>query len=380
MARKVQEREIEVLAEADRLEPFPHPRETQTLFGHDHQERELVEAFDAGRMHHGWILAGPPGIGKASLAYRLAAFALAEPDQRLGIERGALRVEPNCTADRQVRALSHPRLLVLRRPYDLKAKRFLTSIPIDAVRSVRGFLSSRGDHGAWRVVIVDSADELNVNAANALLKSLEEPPPRTLFLLVSSEPGRLLKTIRSRCRVLSFAPLTEEHLRQAVAQAVAAAQAPGIDDAAFQSLAALARGSVRRLLSLHALKGAELAAAARDILAKLPDVDWSKVHRLSDELAPIAALERYEVFFDCLSRDLHDGVRRAIGAAAADPAGGGAPERFVSMVCDQGRLADWAGLYAGLHEAKAEAEGLNLDRKGFLMETVSRLAQVAGAR
>jgi DNA polymerase-3 subunit delta' len=159
-------------------------------------------------MHHAWLLGGRKGIGKATLAYRFARAALAHPSERQS-DRASLDIAEDTRASRQVRALSHPGLLVLRRPYDDKGKRFAASIPIDEVRRLRSFLSHSAGEDAWRVVIVDEANELNVNAANALLKSLEEPPARAVFLLVSSAPGQLLPTIRSRCRALSFQPLAK---------------------------------------------------------------------------------------------------------------------------------------------------------------------------
>ena len=166
----------------------------------------LAEAFASGRMHHAWLLAGRAGIGKATLAYRLARHVLARPDERDHSGK-SLEVPTDSAAARQVAALSHPGLLVLRRPYDTKSKRFVSAIPVDEVRRLKSFLGLTSGENAWRVVIVDTADELNLNAANALLKSLEEPPRRALFMLVASEPSGLLPTIRSRCRRLDLQPL-----------------------------------------------------------------------------------------------------------------------------------------------------------------------------
>ena len=214
MARAPAMVEAEELPEADRLEGFPHPRVTQALIGHADAEREMAEAFAGGRMHHAWLITGREGIGKATLAYRLARHVLARPQERDAAGK-SLEVGAETTAARQVLALSHPGLLVLRRPWDPRAKRFAASILIDEVRRLRSFLGHTAGDGAWRVVIVDAADELNINAANALLKSLEEPPTRAMFLLIASEPSKLLPTIRSRCRRLDLQPLAPEDLRRA---------------------------------------------------------------------------------------------------------------------------------------------------------------------
>src|SRR5262249_26637558 len=201
-----------------------------------------------------WLITGRAGIGKATLAYRLARHALALPQQREA-PGARLDVAAEATAVRQVRALSHPGLLLLRRPYDARAKRLAQSIPVDEVRKLQSFLALTSGEAAWRVVLVDPADELNLNAANALLKSLEEPPQRSLFLLISAEPSQLLPTIRSRCRRLDLGTLAGEPLRAAAAAALATRGLEPPDGAAWDTLERLARGSVRRVLQLSASGG-----------------------------------------------------------------------------------------------------------------------------
>jgi DNA polymerase III subunit delta' len=214
---------------------------------------------------------------------------LARPDERGAGGGGPLSVPSNSIASRQVKALSHPGLLVIRRPWDPKAKRFTTSIPVDEVRRLKSYLAHAASPGAWRVVIVDQADELNINAANALLKSLEEPPPRALFLLISSEPGRLLTTIRSRCRRLELQPLEGHALRQAVAATYAAAGAEGPPEPQWERLDMLAHGSVRRALVLSGSDGLKLYDKILSQIGLLPKVDWQQVHGLADELTGAGA-------------------------------------------------------------------------------------------
>src|SRR5262245_30647433 len=268
MARAPALQEIEVFPEADRLDDFPHPRETAEVFGHAPAEAALAEAFGSGRMHHAWLLIGREGIGKATLAYHFARHVLAALEER-DPSGTTLAVAEQTSAARQVRALSHPRLFVLRRPYLPKDKRFAAFITVDEVRRLRAFLGHTADAGAWRAVIVDQADEMNINAANALLKSLEEPPLRTVFLLVSSEPGRLLTTIRSRCRTLLLAPLGADALRQAGERALAACGHALSDEGHWPILTRLAQGSVRRLLSLARRGGLELNARIEGLFAAL---------------------------------------------------------------------------------------------------------------
>lgn len=371
MARAPVAQEIAVLPESDRLEGFPHPRETKTLYGHADAEHMLAEALGAGRIHHGWLLTGPKGIGKATLAYRFARAALVTPQERQAAGE-SLDIGEATSASRQVRALSHPGLLVLRRPYDEKSKRFATSIPIDEVRRLKSFLAHSAGEGAWRVVIVDEANELNLNAANSLLKSLEEPPPRTVFLLISSAPGRLLATIRSRCRVLTLKPLGPTDLRAAVAQALAAAGQDEPDAAQWPVLERLAEGSAGRLLGLMGTGGLELNERITRLIAGLPRVDWRTVHALSDELQPIAAHPRFELFFELLLNAIERLVRvQATGEGAQD-------ERdLAARLIGAERLASFAAVWERVGRAKAETVALNLDRKTLIIETFGRLAAAA---
>jgi len=375
MARAPAIQEIEELPEADRLEGFPHPRATTRLFGHETAERALADAFASGRMHHGWLLSGPEGIGKATLAYRFARFVLADPASRdmLG---GSLDIPDDDPAARQVRALSHPGLLVVRRAYDTKTKRFPTTIAVDEVRRLKTFLGRTSDSGVWRVVIVDRADELNISAANALLKSLEEPPARTIFLLVSSAPGRLLATIRSRVRSLEMAPLSGTPLRQAATRAIVVsgeeieASAPAPSE--WDRLERLAGGSVRRLLSLHAARGLALFDRISALVSGLPKVDWAGVHAVGDEITSPAAEQRFELFFELLMDHLARLIRvRAAGDATSDD--WALAERLIG----EGRLATWASVWERVAADKADAAALNLDRKSLILETFIRLEAAA---
>ncbi len=370
MARAPAKLETEAIPEADRFGNYPHPRHTHRLHGHLAAEAALAEAFASGHMHHAWLIRGAEGIGKATLAYRFARHVLAEPIERdrLG---GSLEIAGDTAASRQVGALSHPGLLVIRRPWNQKDKRFAASIPIDEVRKLRGFLSLSAEEGDWRVVIVDSADELAGPAANALLKSLEEPPARTVFLLISSEPGRLLPTIRSRCRTINLAPLADVDLRRAAEDAIAAADGEPPDEQLWPKLASLAAGSVRRALSLSQADGLKLYERIEALLAAMPKVDWTMAHALSDELGLAAAEQKYEAFLDMLL----DILARAIRASAV-----GKPDpgiAFASRLIPPGRLATFADVWETTVRDRAEVQVLNLDRKTLILETISRLASAA---
>ncbi len=367
MARAPLAAEIEALPEADRLDDFPHPRETRALYGQEGAQSVFAESLASGRMHHAWLLAGPSGIGKATLAYQIARAALAEADERDMFGQG-LAIEPNCRTDRTIRALSHPSLCVIRRTYDPKTKRFSQFIPVDEVRKLKGFLALSAGEGGRRIVIVDSADELNQNAANALLKSLEEPPGRTVFLLVTSSPGRLLSTIRSRCRVISMPALSDSDLRRAASQALTTAEKSIPEAHEWENLIPLAGGSVGRALILLGGGGLALQARIDQILGGLPKLDLRAVHALSDELQPMAQDRKFQLFMDLFQTSLG----RLISAAAT----GEGVSRDVELsrrLIKPERLATFAELWETLARDKADTVTLNLDRKSLILGSFARL-------
>jgi len=220
---------------------IPHPRESTSLFGHEAAEGQFRTALASGRMHHAWLICGPKGIGKATLAYHAARLLLAPT----GDERVLRRIMVG----------SHTDMLVLEPLVDEEKDETKREISVEQARTAGGFLSLTPAEGDWRVVIADSVDEMNANAANALLKVLEEPPPRSVLLLVSHNPGRLLPTIRSRCRSLKLPPLSNEAFHQALRL-----HAPDIDDAEVEKLAILSRFSPGMALTLHSHEGLELYA------------------------------------------------------------------------------------------------------------------------
>lgn len=367
--------EAEAIPEPDRLEGFLPPRLTPRLYGQDAAETAFLHAFRGERLHHGWIVGGPPGIGKATLCYRIARFLLS-PESDRDMFGGSLHIGETTTAARLVANLGHPELLVLRRPYDYKNKKHKSEITVDEVRRLKSFLSMAAGDG-WRVVIIDPVDELNSNAANALLKSLEEPPKRTIFLLVSAAPDRLLPTIRSRCRTLACAPVEGDNLKRAVAQALNAAEDAGSRSALpaggeWSILERLSEGSVRRFLHLHTGKGLDLHQKLTTILKDLPRPDWLAIHSLCDELASPAAEPRYELFFELLLQSL----ARLIRAAATDEA---APEEreLARRLIAQEQLAAWAQLWETTVAEKASTEIYNLDRKSLILLTFQRLVQAS---
>jgi DNA polymerase III subunit delta' len=350
-------------AEPDRLAGFSAPREVDRLFGHQSAQQELAAAFESGRMHHAWLIVGPEGVGKATLAYRFARAVLGDGEA----------VDRDHPVFRKVAALSHPNLLLIRRSWVEKSKRWSQWILIDEVRRLRGFLGHSAGEGGWRVVIVDRADELNQSAANALLKALEEPPPRTLFLLISSAEGRLPVTIRSRTRTLRVRDLGQDDLERAV-RAALERDGHKADDKTLATALALSEGSVRRALELISGEGIELYDEIASSLAALPEIEGPRLHRQVARLAGAGDSERLDLYLSLLLGL----VERLIRFTATAEGGATRDERTLAgRLVSPANLGHWAEAWEAISEAKAEAFALNLDRSLLVLETWFRLQATA---
>ena len=257
------------------------PRQTTTLFGHDAAEATLLDAYRGGRIPHAWLIGGPPGVGKATLAYRFACYVFDHPDPAAADVQKAttLAVDDNSLNARHVAAGSHGGLLVLERTLNERGT-LRTAISVDDARKTVPFFGSTATASGWRVCIVDTVDELNANSANALLKVVEEPPPRSLFLLLSNAPARVLATIQSRCRKLTLRSLAADD----VARALAASTGMPLSDASLRQAAEAAEGSVGRALMLLGGSGLDVRDKTVQLLKTLPNVDPRALHALGDSL------------------------------------------------------------------------------------------------
>ena len=255
-----------------------HPRENPDLSGHEHAEQEILDAWSSGRLHHAWLINGPKGIGKATLAYRFARFILAggnapaadEGDALFGADEipaspTSLAIDPEHPVFRRVAANGHADLQVIERGMSDDGKRMQTVIPVDKIRAVGHTMSLTAGEGGWRVIIVDGAEEMNPNAANALLKVLEEPPPRALLLLITHAPGRLLPTIRSRCCQLRLSSLSPDTV-----DALLAKNRPDLSDDERKVLGRLSDGSIGRALDLADSGGVGLQRDLIGLMNSLP--------------------------------------------------------------------------------------------------------------
>src|SRR5688572_5260244 len=259
---------------------WPPPWRAERLVGHDAAERTLLAAQQRGKLHHAWLLTGPRGIGKATLAWRFARFLLAGGEGGLFGAPDSLDVAREAPGRALVDARTHPDLFHLRRTLHPKEARIQSEITIDDVRDLGAFMHMTPAMGQWRVAIVDSADEMNRNSANAVLKILEEPPPNAVLLIVAHAPGRLLPTIRSRCRRLAMPPLADDIVMRLLGD-----YAPEVKEQERAALARLAEGSIGRALELAGAGSLELYSEMVSVLATLPELDMARLHSFAERFA-----------------------------------------------------------------------------------------------
>jgi DNA polymerase-3 subunit delta' len=351
------------------------PRETLDLIGHEEAERALLSAWQSGRMSHAWLLTGPKGIGKATLAFRFARFVLAQADAAglFGDAPDSLAVAAGDPVFTQVAAGSHPNLLTIERSWDDKAKRLRKEITIGDTAPLRTFVGNTAASAGWRVVIIDSVDEMNRNAANAILKVLEEPPRNVLFLLVVHAVGRILPTIRSRCRELRLTPLSDDQVETRLA-----ALLPDTDIDTRQLAARLGEGSLGRAVHIAEQGGLD---SFRDLVALLADGgrDRIAIHDLCDRFAPAGAEPAYRSFVDLLQWWMGRAIKvQALGQAEGLGAGNDlfpGDSRAIDHVT-RGRTLDQSlELWEKMARLFERADSVNLSRKQVMVNVLTALAQ-----
>lgn len=367
--------DVEELPQADQADGAPHPRETLQLFGHDVVEAEVLAALTGDRAHHGWLLTGPRGIGKATLAWRMARFLLAQTpaDTSLFGEAPApttLDIDPNHPVAHRIAALSEPGCLLIRRAWDHDRKKLKAQITVEEVRKLNAFFGLSATDGGRRVVIVDCADEMNPSAANALLKVLEEPPKNATLILISHQPARLLPTIRSRCRVLRMAPLAPDALARALSQAGAQPDNP-------EALSALSGGSAGDALRVIAEDGIALYAQIISLLATCPQIDRSVIAAMAEKATARGAEARLDLLTRLLDLALTRLARTGAGHPPIPEACDGEAEVMMRLAPDASAAKMWAALQQELGARIGHGRAVNIDPQSLLMDAFLRIAEAA---
>lgn len=345
-------------AEAPRV---PHPAETLVLEGHEQAEALFLQAHARGKLHHAWLLTGEQGIGKATFAYAAARYLLSG---HAGNEAPAPPRLPAATGDspvaRRIAASAHPSLFVLERTAKRAGAKPSSTIAVDDVRRLMGFLRLTSSTES-RVIIVDTADDLTGASANALLKAVEEPPSGAMFFLISQSSGGVLPTIRSRCVKLHLRPLAPEPLHRAVLAACKRGGLAEPDAQAWREVESLAAGSPGRALSLLASNRLELTGKVNALISSLPRLDHQRLHALIAQATGSSEDGTFETVCDVIEEALERRLRETLGRN--DSGGSGGP-----------RLADQAELWEKMRARRREMEALNLDKAAFLFQTFADLA------
>lgn len=331
----------------------PEPRANPLLLGHAHAEATILESLRANRLHHAWLITGPEGVGKATLAFRFARGLLAG----LPPTAQTLYLAPTHTTFRRVASGGHADLRTIELGVNEKTGRARTQIAVDDVRRIGGFMALTPAEGGWRVVIVDGAEDLNPASANAILKILEEPPARALLILCCAAPGRLLPTIRSRCRRLRLDPLDDATMTELLATYL-----PDVAADERARLVTLAEGSPGRALLLAEEGGLKIAALVDGVLGALPDFPPQRAYALADKLRGDGD---FSTFMDLLRANLAAMVRDAV-RGRADPG----QARLAALRSP----ADWVALWQDLTRVQSETERFALDKRQALVSSLGMLA------
>lgn len=328
------------------------PAENTKLFGHEEAEDFLAQFYRSGKGHHAILIEGPEGIGKATLAFRFANHVLSHPDPTNAPARIG-DPDPDSAVSRQITAGASHNLLHLSRPVDEKTGKVKSAITVDEVRRAGKFFSQTSGTGNWRIVIIDPADDMNRNAANAILKILEEPPKRAMFLVLSHAPGKLLPTIRSRCLPLKLAPLDD----QALVSALGHLGIQSVGQGEGQALLSAAKGSVGEALKLLNYGGGDIIDAYNAVLSSEGPAARKAMHRLADALSGKESDTIFDFFVSHVGDDVMNRARVAAGEGRI-----AAAERL-------------ARLYSDITEKLTVSDAYNLDRKQTIMEVLSDIKQ-----
>lgn len=378
-------------------DPYPKPRKNQFLLGHIDAEKKLLESFDSGRMHHAWLISGPRGIGKATLAYRFARHILSRgegvnnqpiitpPDLGAGLfggddvidtslpqtGNGPLYIGENTPVFQRVASGGHADLFSIERRLDEKSGKLKTVIGVDDVRGVGHFLSMTPAEGGWRVVVVDAVDEMNLNAANALLKVLEEPPSRAILLLVCHNSADLLPTIRSRCIKMVMRPLEQSTVTTLIQEYM-----PDLSATDALRLSQLSDGSIGRALNLAEAGGLVLWKETRNLLSSLPKLDVKALHTLAEKVSRAGAEESYNTVTN-LVRWWLEGLILVVSGKDVSSMALKEDTDMMAAIGSKASLDRWFHVWEKINYLVSRADAVHLDKKQVMLDMFLGLENAA---
>jgi len=366
---------------SDLIEGAKHPSEALAVIGHQNAEDSFVDAINKGRLHHAWMITGPKGIGKATFAWRIAKYLLCSPIKEEGASLFSdtpgvietLDIDPHHPVLRRIQAGSEGRLSIVRRPFDAKRKLFKAQITIEEIRKLKSFFALSAADGGRRVVIIDAADDMNVNAANALLKVLEEPPQHTILLLISHQPSRLLPTIRSRCRTLRLGALSQVDI-----DAILATQELEIDAAEMGALSTLSAGSAGEAMRLAQHNGPAVYHQILGLIAQAPKIDRPSAIKFSEQYTARTNSEDLDILglmFDRVLSRLT--VFGATGNTPAELVHSGEVEIFSKLCPTPQSAQDWAELCQELSNRFQHGRTVNLDPVALVLDMIFKIEHCA---
>ena len=366
---------IEDIAESDKLDGCPHPRKTLNIFGHKEAQSSILNAIKINKIHHAWLLCGPKGIGKATLAWKIARSLLISKSTSINDNdtefSNKLEIPENNPIYKRTLALTEPKLHLLRKNWNLKTEKFSQNITIDDIRSLKKFFSLSSTDKGRRVVIIDSADDLQTASANALLKILEEPPVNTTILIISHNPSMLLPTIKSRCRLLKLKPLNSDDLQCGIHQALELES--GIDDCILE----LAHGSVGNAIHLLNNNGLEIYKSLCTLFSTKSGLDRVK----AIELASKATNKNSRQYFDILiSMIVIFTNRLALFGAGAPPQNEAIENEFQvlqHLAPNLGSARIWCEHLQAILNSAVKANKLNIEPSSVILDLLLKLDQIA---
>ena len=340
--------------EADRANGCLHPRSVYDLVGHTDAQAQFAELLEKNHLHHAWLISGPSGIGKATLAYRMVRRVLGG----VPLTQGALDVPADDPTAQRIQSLGHGDFHLVRRPYDEKTKKIRAEIPVSEARKISSFFTRKAAEGGWRVCLIDGIDDMNRNASNAVLKTLEEPPEKALLILLTKSPGKLLPTIRSRCHHTPLRAVPADELQNWLKSKV-----DGVQNDDFDAAVRLSGGAPGKALAL--IQNADtVLRPLGNFMRGFPQVNGRLLHTISDMLAPPKADISYQLFWDALGE---------IVQAQAIYSSTGAWESAYKPMALGHDVKTWLRLYEELKHMRAAQSGLNMNKKTVLLQVLTMI-------